>query len=60
MADDTSSSNALANGGQRPNPFNQPRPTPSPSVAPGKVQGGYQAPIGEKPAAPTIGSGVKR
>jgi hypothetical protein len=30
-----------------------------PAIAPGKVQGGYQAPGGGgKPAAPTTGSGV--
>jgi hypothetical protein len=72
MTDDTPSSNNLANRGHQPNALNkgyqptmandghQPRPTPGPSVAPGKVQGGYQAPSGGKPAAPTTGSGVKR
>jgi hypothetical protein len=31
---------------------------PNPANAPGKVQGGYQAPGGGKPATPTTGSGV--
>lgn len=50
----------LAQDGHRPLPSNvshkghQPGPT-----AGGKVQGGYQAPGGGKPAAPTTGSGVK-
>jgi hypothetical protein len=57
MTDDTPSSNTLTNRGYQPN---QPRSTSGPSVAPGKVQGGYQAPSGGKPATPTTGSGVKK
>ena len=46
----------MANDGHQPRPAT---PT-SPHGIPGKVQGGYQAPAGGKPAAPTTGSGVKK
>jgi hypothetical protein len=52
----------MAQDGHRP----LPAPTtlqkgyqPNPANTPGKVQGGYQAPGGGKPATPTTGSGVK-
>ena len=72
MTDDTASSNGHTHTDHQANPSNkryestiamdghQPRPAPRPSVASGKVQGGYQAPSGPRPAVPTIGSGVKR
>jgi hypothetical protein len=63
MTDDAPTSSAPINRGHQPliaNDGHQPRPTPWPSVAPGKVQGGYQAPAGGKPPVPTTGSGVKK
>jgi hypothetical protein len=68
MTDDTPSPSnrghqPTLNNGRHPhiaNDGHQPRSTPRPSVAPGKIQGGYQAPIGGKPTAPTTGSGVKK
>lgn len=35
-------------------------PAPKPVSNPEGIQGGYQAPTGGKPAAPTTGSGVKK
>jgi hypothetical protein len=50
----------LAKDGHQPRPLHKDY-QPPPAV-PEKVQGGYQAPIGEgkKPAAPTTGSGVTK
>lgn len=52
----------IAQDGHRPLPSNvstQKGYQPNPASGTGKVQGGYQAPGGGKPATPTTGSGVK-
>jgi hypothetical protein len=45
------------NQARRTHDGHRPVPKEGPPV---KVQGGYQAPIGSRPAAPTTGSGVMR
>ena len=62
MSDNKASGSRLANDGYKPGLLTEghkPLPSRGYQPQPGKIQGGYQAPGGGKPSAPTTGSGVK-